>query len=102
MAPWLIVGLGNPGPAYAGHRHNVGYRVVDELASRLTTRFAPLRGIRAEVAEGRLGGPGAESPRLVLARSRTFMNEVGGRSATPFEIKAQAMRIAAEFPQNTV
>jgi PTH1 family peptidyl-tRNA hydrolase len=78
MAPWLVVGLGNPGPAYAGHRHNVGYRVVEELAGRLAARFAPLRGIRAEVAEGRLGGPGPESPRLVLAKSRTFMNETGG------------------------
>jgi peptidyl-tRNA hydrolase, PTH1 family len=76
--PWLVVGLGNPGPAYAGHRHNVGFRVVEELAVRLSARFTPMRGIRAEVAEGRLGGPGAESPRLVLAKSRTFMNETGG------------------------
>jgi peptidyl-tRNA hydrolase, PTH1 family len=78
MAPWLVVGLGNPGPAYAGHRHNVGRRVVEELSGRLSARFAPLRGIRAEIAEGRLGGPGAGSPRMVLAKSRTFMNETGG------------------------
>ena len=74
----VILGLGNPGSKYEATRHNVGFRVVEELADRLSARFAPLRGIRAEVAEGRLGGPGAESPRLVLAKSRTFMNETGG------------------------
>ena len=77
MSSWLVVGLGNPGPAFASHRHNVGYRVVDELARRIGARFSVLRGCRAEVAEGRIGPPGGEAPRLVLAKSRTFMNEAG-------------------------
>jgi peptidyl-tRNA hydrolase, PTH1 family len=77
MSSWLVVGLGNPGPAFASHRHNVGYRVADELARRFSVRFRTLRGCRAEVAEGRLGPPGGEAPRLVLAKSRTFMNETG-------------------------
>ena len=78
MSPWLVVGLGNPGPAYAGHRHNVGFLVVDELARRAGSRFSVARGLRAEIAEARLGLPGVDAPRLVLARSRTFMNETGG------------------------
>ena len=78
MSPWLVVGLGNPGPAYAGHRHNVGFLVVDELTRRTGSRFSVAKGLRAETAEARLGLPGIEAPRLLLAKSRTFMNETGG------------------------
>ena len=77
MTSWLVVGLGNPGPAFASHRHNIGYRVAGELAGRLGVRFSVLRGCRAEVAEGRIGPPGDQAPRLILAKSRTFMNETG-------------------------
>lgn len=77
MTSWLVVGLGNPGPAFASHRHNIGYRVVEELARRMQIRFRVARGIRAEVADGRIGPPGGDGQRLILARSRTFMNETG-------------------------
>jgi peptidyl-tRNA hydrolase, PTH1 family len=77
MTSWLVVGLGNPGPAFASHRHNIGYRVVEELARRMQLRFRVVRGIRAEVADGRVGPPGGDGPRLLLAQSRTFMNETG-------------------------
>jgi peptidyl-tRNA hydrolase, PTH1 family len=77
MSSWLVVGLGNPGPAFASQRHNVGYRVADELARRMGVRFSAKRGIRAEVAEGRVGPPGDDGSRLMLAKSRTFMNETG-------------------------
>jgi len=71
--PWVVVGLGNPGPGYAGNRHNVGAMVLDELASRLGGRFkAGVRG-RADVLEGHLAGN-----RVVLAKPRSYMNESGG------------------------
>jgi PTH1 family peptidyl-tRNA hydrolase len=75
---WLVVGLGNPGPSYAGHRHNVGHLVVDELADRMGSPFRAHKSGRADVVEGRLGPPGAAGPRVVLAKVRTYMNESGG------------------------
>ena len=71
---WLVVGLGNPGPGYAGHRHNVGQMVVAELASRLGATFK-VHKAGATVAEARVR-PGGE--RLALAVPSTFMN-VSGR-----------------------
>ena len=75
---WLVVGLGNPGPSYAGHRHNVGYLVADELARRLGSSWRAHKSGRADVVEGRLGVPGTPGPRLVHARPRCYMNETGG------------------------
>jgi len=75
---WLVAGLGNPGPAYAGHRHNVGHLVVAELASRLGQAFRSHKSGRADVVEGRLGVPRIPGPRVVLARPRGYMNESGG------------------------
>lgn len=72
IEPWLVVGLGNPGPSYAKNRHNAGAMVVDVLADRMGARLKSHKS-RADVAEGRLAGH-----RLVLARPRSFMNESGG------------------------
>lgn len=74
-APWLVVGLGNPGPGYAKNRHNVGFMVVDLLAGRLGVRFGRHRRAMAEVAEGHLGIGG---PKLVLVKPMAFMNLSGG------------------------
>jgi PTH1 family peptidyl-tRNA hydrolase len=73
--PFLVVGLGNPGPGYAGNRHNVGAMVLDELADRAGIRLAPGKGARSRAVsgEGRLAGR-----RVVLARPLTYMNESGG------------------------
>ncbi|MHB1614779.1 MAG: aminoacyl-tRNA hydrolase [Actinomycetes bacterium] len=70
--PWLVVGLGNPGPGYAANRHNVGYLVLDVLAGRVGGRFSAHRG-RAQVVEGRLSGR-----RIVLAKPLSYMNDSGG------------------------
>jgi PTH1 family peptidyl-tRNA hydrolase len=78
MALWLVVGLGNPGPDYALHRHNVGFLVAEELAVRMAARFTASRGMRAEVAEGRLALPGVDADRVIVAKARTYMNETGG------------------------
>ncbi len=83
MSNWLLVGLGNPGPTYASHRHNAGYLVVEELARRAGVRFTGAGQLRAEVAQtrltatGGLGGVGGEAEQLVLLKPRTFMNESG-------------------------
>lgn len=71
--PALVVGLGNPGPEYAETRHNVGFRVVELLATRAGGgRFSKHRS-NADVLEGRLAGR-----RVVLAKPRTYMNVSGG------------------------
>ncbi|GII21229.1 aminoacyl-tRNA hydrolase [Planosporangium mesophilum] len=76
-SPWLVVGLGNPGPEYAGNRHNAGFLVADLLAKRVGARFSRNRRVVAEAAEGRLG-VGVDAPRLVLVKPMTYMNLSGG------------------------
>ena len=73
--PFLVVGLGNPGPGYAGNRHNVGAMVLAELAARAGTKLTPGKGPRARSVsgDGRLAGR-----RVVLAQPTTYMNESGG------------------------
>ncbi|WP_316741955.1 aminoacyl-tRNA hydrolase [Streptomyces sp. MK7] len=77
-APWLIVGLGNPGPEYAMNRHNVGFMVVDLLADRIGGRFKRASKAQAQVVEGRIGPPGPESRRVVLVKPMSYMNLSGG------------------------
>ena len=79
---WLVVGLGNPGPTYAGTRHNIGYLVVDELARRMGGSLKSHKSGRAQVLEGRLAPPGAPAPKVVLGRARGYMNESGGPVST--------------------
>ncbi|MDU0349385.1 aminoacyl-tRNA hydrolase [Actinomyces sp. MRS3W] len=77
--PWLIVGLGNPGARYAHNRHNVGQMVLDVLAGRAGSRLSSHK-TRTQVADVRLGvlPGGAPGPRVILARTTSYMNESGG------------------------
>ncbi|GHG43717.1 MULTISPECIES: aminoacyl-tRNA hydrolase [Streptomyces] len=77
-APWLIVGLGNPGPEYAGNRHNIGFMVVDLLAERIGGKFKRAQKAQAQVVEGRLGPVGPANRRVVLAKPMSYMNLSGG------------------------
>ncbi|MFC4554040.1 aminoacyl-tRNA hydrolase [Georgenia faecalis] len=76
---WLVVGLGNPGPEYAGNRHNVGQMVLDVLARRMGGSFTTHKA-RTQVLDGRLGvlPGGAPGPRVILAKPASYMNVSGG------------------------
>lgn len=72
----LIAGLGNPGPAYAGNRHNVGFQAVDRIADRLA--FGPWKKkFQGEIAEGRIPTPDGDSIKATLLKPQTFMNNSG-------------------------
>ncbi len=67
----LLVGLGNPGPRYAGNRHNIGFMIVDAIARR--HGIGPWRRrFQGYVAEGQIGGE-----RVLLLKPDTYMNESG-------------------------
>jgi PTH1 family peptidyl-tRNA hydrolase len=69
--PYLIVGLGNPGPKYHNNRHNVGFMVADALGDRANI---PIRRFefRALIGKGDYAGA-----RLILAKPQTYMNNSG-------------------------
>ena len=75
-ATWLVVGLGNPGPQYAGNRHNVGAMVLDVTAAELGAGFRQHKA-RAMVAQARYG-VGVDAPAVVLAKPMSYMNLSGG------------------------
>ncbi len=67
----LMVGLGNPGPEYAGHRHNIGFMAVDAIADAYG--FGPWRSkFQSRISEGQLGGT-----KVMLQKPETFMNRSG-------------------------
>ena len=75
-SPRLIVGLGNPGPAYAATRHNIGAMVCDDLAdeaSPMPASFSVHKRTNSEIAQTRIDGH-----QVILAKPRSYMNVSGG------------------------
>jgi PTH1 family peptidyl-tRNA hydrolase len=67
----LIVGLGNPGPKYAGHRHNIGFRIADEIVRRYGLS-AWRKRFHGEISEGAMG-----AEKVMVLKPMTFMNDSG-------------------------
>ncbi len=73
---WLVAGLGNPGDQYAATRHNVGQMVIDHLLKRHNLKLSSHKS-RCEIAAFKLG-IGIDSHSIILAKSKSYMNETGG------------------------
>ena len=83
----LVVGLGNPGAAYAGNRHNIGFMAADAIVRR--HGFGPFRAkFQGEIAEGTVAGR-----RILVLKPMTYMNE-SGRAV------AQAVRFYGIEPED--
>jgi len=72
---WLVVGLGNPGAKYERNRHNVGFRVVDELARRHALSFKGTK-LGGDIATGLVTTPRGRE-KAVLLKPMEFMNLSG-------------------------
>lgn len=68
----LIVGLGNPGEKYSQVRHNLGFRVVDELVDRLQDSWKKNEKLKSEICSLK-----TETCNLILAKPQTYMNNSG-------------------------
>ena len=86
----VYAGLGNPGPAYAQHRHNIGFMSVDAVAAE--HRFSPWKArFQGLACEGRLG-----DEKLLLLKPMTFMNESGrsvGEALRFFRLEPAALTV---------
>ena len=86
----ILAGLGNPGPRYAGNRHNIGFMAIDEIARRW--RFGVERAkFQSVIAEGEV-----EGTKVLLMKPQTFMNESGravGEAARFYKVQPGAVII---------
>lgn len=72
----MVVGLGNPGPEYARHRHNIGFQVVDLFAERHDLAFDKFQK-RARAAIGPVSLADGWRARILLVKPMTYMNSSG-------------------------
>lgn len=89
---WFVVGLGNPGPEYAATRHNIGQMVVETLANQNKARWTTHKS-RTDVAAFKIG-VGADVTSVILAKSKSYMNESGGpikALATFYKVESSQM-----------
>ena len=86
----IWAGLGNPGPQYAMHRHNIGFMVADTLAE--VHGFGPAqKKFSGWVQEGRIG-----AEKIVLLKPATFMNESGrsvGEALRFYKLEPDALTV---------
>ena len=90
---WLAVFLGNPGPQYAGTRHNAGFLAADALAADKGLRIARLR-FRAMTARLELDGTG-----VLVMKPQTYMNESGqavGQAARFYKIPPERVLVVSD------
>ncbi len=90
---WLVVFLGNPGPKFAGTRHNIGYMTADkcEKATGASIRRARFRALTDEIS---VGGAG-----VLLMKPQTFMNLSGdavGPAARFYKIPPERVIVVSD------
>ena len=73
----LIVGLGNPGSQYDRTRHNIGWEVVDRVASRLGWMQKPAKKFDGLLLDGTISLHSGGSEKLLLLKPLTYMNASG-------------------------
>lgn len=94
MSKALIVGLGNPGKAYEGTRHNIGFEVVSKLARKHGMKFKKQAEFKGSLAQGSIG-----SDSVILLLPLTFMNLSGEAVAAVmhyFQIDLSRLLIIAD------
>lgn len=72
----MIVGLGNPGLQYEFTRHNIGFRIIDNLAREIETEFKKAKSYDSLFSRGKIN-----NHNLILVKPQTYMN-LSGKSVS--------------------